>query len=508
MAEKTKENKSFSSIVSVDLASLQSYKYHRNEIKLHNLDKSSKSQEFFISYIYSKDIISASLEINRSIPDSDIQDAIEIKAYDELGLDTAIEYKITYFETETNDTKNRTYNVFAIDAALVSEQFGEIKKKTSYIDYITAAPFLVGSLYQKNILEPEGTECFVYFQKNDAFLTIYRGGEYLYSKSLRYSLIEINEKFCELMGERVDEQEFFDMLTSEGLKTSNISYQQYLMQLFGEIFLYINDVLIFAKRSYDIDTIDRLYIGSEIGTFSGIDEYSKSYLGLESSDFNFSIAINSKEWYIDQMHILMILAAQVYMDEPEDSHNFTVFRRPPAFAKRPSGKLMGIVAASLILSLAYPAYQYGYGYKLQYDYNEKAEEFKKLNQEASALKATLAKLKQEKDAINEKVAKQDEKLQFRKKLLDEIHDKKINYPMKGVILQDLITLINGRNVRISKVVDNDRNMTVSVVSRSDKKLTELLKDISESGKYSVSTKEIIKEDKKILYKSDVQVEIR
>ena len=508
MAKETKENKNFTSIVSVDLASLQSYKYQRNEIKLHNLDKSSKAQEFYISYIYSKDIISASLEINRSIPDSDIQDAIEIKAYDELGLDTAIEYKITYFETETNDTKNRTYNVFAIDAALVNEQFKEIKKRTSYIDYITAAPFLVGSLYKKNILEPQGTECFVYFQKQDAFLTIYRGGEYLYSKSLRYSLVEINEKFCELMGERIDEQEFFDMLSSEGLKTSNISYQQYLMQLFGEIFLYVNDVLIFAKRSYDIDTIDRLYIGSEIGTFSGIDEYSKSYLGLESADFNFSIAINSKEWYIDQMHILMILAAQSYMDEPEESLNFTVFRRPPAFAKRPSGKLVGVIAASLIVSLAYPVYQYGYGYKLQYDHGEKTKEFHELNKKANAIKATLADLKKQKDAIDEKVAKQDEKLQFRKKLLNEIYEKKIKYPMKGIILQDLITLINGRQVRISKIVDTDREMVVSVVSRSDKKLTELLKDISESGKYSVSTKEIIKEDKKILYKSDVRVEIR
>ena len=64
------------------------------------------------------------------------------------------------------------------------------------------------------------------------------------------------------------------------------------MQLFGEIFLYINDVLVFTKRSYNIDVIDRIYIGSEIGTFSGIAEYGKSYLGLESYEFNFSMAIN------------------------------------------------------------------------------------------------------------------------------------------------------------------------------------------------------------------------
>ena len=312
------EDKRYSSeIVSIDPLSLVSYAYSKNEIKLHKLDKSNKNS-FFISYIQTRDVISSTIDISRNIPDSDLKDAIEIKVYDELALDSSIEYAITYLETDSKDSKNRSYNVFIIDLGLVTSKLSPIKDKTHYIDYVTTAPFLVKALYRKNFLEPEGTHCFVYFQKTDAFLAIYKGGEYVYSKSLHYSLKEINEKFCELIGERVDEEDFYKILTNEGLKSSNSVYQQNLMQLFGEIFLYINDVLVFSKRSYNIDVIDRIYIGSEIGTFSGIAEYGKSYLGLESYEFNFSIAINSKEWYIDQLHILMMLNAQMYMENPDD----------------------------------------------------------------------------------------------------------------------------------------------------------------------------------------------
>ncbi|NOX14880.1 MAG: hypothetical protein GXP61_02420, partial [Epsilonproteobacteria bacterium] len=191
----TKEEQNYSSIISIDPISLNSYEYIKNEIKVNKLEK-SKKDSFFTSYIPAKDIITASIEMSRSIPDEDLKDAIEIKVYDELGLDSAVNYSITYLETETNDTRNRIYNVFVIDSTLVDERLTPIKKQTKYIDYVTGAPFLLQSLYKKNFLEPDTVDCFIYFQKDDAFLAIYRDGEYIYSKSLHYSLTQINEKFC------------------------------------------------------------------------------------------------------------------------------------------------------------------------------------------------------------------------------------------------------------------------------------------------------------------------
>jgi len=503
MAKKS-NNKSFSDIVSVDPVSLQAYKYAKNELQPFKLDKINKSS-FVISYIQSKDVISAIIQMSRNIPESDLKDAIEIKVYDELGLDSAVEYTITYLETETNDSKNRTYDVFIIDTSLIGTQLDTIRKKTSYIDYVTTAPFLISSLYKKALLESQGTDCFVYFQKNDAFLAIYKSGQYLYSKSLHYSLTELTEKFCELIGERIEEEDFYKLLTTEGLKSTNVSYQSFLMQLFGELFLYINDVIIFAKRSYNIENIDKIYIGSEVGIIIGVDEYAKSYLGLESFEFNFNISINSKEWYVDQIHILMALTAQVYLEDKDDALNFSIYRRPPPFRQRPVGKLIGVVAASIILSAGYPAYQYGYAQFLQIQTQQANKKYKIANKKANVIRAKVASLKKDRAKIVKLVKVESDKLEFKKKLLTEIHRKKTAYSMKAVILVELIDILNKYQSKISVVQYEKDNITLSIQNRNEKKITEFIKELTKLKKYKITTDRIIKDQEKDLYLSQIVV---
>lgn len=501
---KPEDRRNISDIVSIDPLTLNSYSYSKNEIKLSKLEKSNKSS-FFISYIQAREIISSTIDISRNIPDSDLKDAIEIKVYDELALDSSIEYAISYLETESKDSKNRTFNVFIIDINLMASKLGLIKEKTKYIDFVTTAPFLVKSLYLKNFIEPEGTHCFVYFQKTDAFLAIYKGGEYLYSKSLHYSLKEINEKFCELIGERVDEEDFYKILTNEGLRSTRSNYQQSLMQLFGEIFLYINDVLVFAKRSYGIDFIDKIYIGSEIGTFSGIEEYGKSYLGLESYEFNFSIAINSKEWYIDQIHILMMLSAQIYMESPDESLNFSIYKRPPPLKHRPAGKLLGVIAASVLIGLAFPIYQLSYNAYLSVILAQQTSEYNEIFKKTSQIRQELATLKAEKEKVDTLVLAETSKLDFRKKLLNEIYNKKISYPMKAQMLAEIFRLSNTSGSKVETVAFRQGTLDFFVRNKSEKKITEFIQSLTALKKYKINTDKIMKDDQLKLYTSKVSI---
>ncbi len=502
MSKKDKKTTS-SPIVSINSSSLQSYSYNNNIISFHKLAKSSPSKEFYTSFLYTKDIISGVVEISRRISEEDIDDTVELEAYESLGLDSAVEYKIIHMETDSTDAKNRLFNVFAFDSGLINNYFDKTRAKTKYIDYITAVPFLIGALYDKGILESTQVDCFVYFQKEDAFFAAYKNGKYLYSKSLNYSLTRINEKFCELTGERLNEDHFFELLSSEGLKSSNISYQQHLMQLFGDIFLYINDIMVFFKRSYGVENIDILYVGSEVGNIQGIIEYAKSYLGVETKEFNFNVAKNKKELQIDQIHMLMMLTAQYYQDSHDESLNLTIFRRPPSFSKRPSGILTIMTILFILGSLAYPLYQFGFGMYLNYDSDQKQEEYNKVKREADKLRGTIARLQNEKQAVTKILIREKKQLEFRTSLLTEIHDKKVQYPMKAVILDDLSNLINGRNIGVASVLGDDGNVTVTLRSSSDKQLTELLEDISQTNRYTVNTKEIAKLKKAGLYESNV-----
>jgi Tfp pilus assembly PilM family ATPase len=190
----------------------------------------------------------------------------------------------------------------------------------------------------------------------DTFVTFYRNGKYLYSKSIDYSFEHIYDKYCELVGERVDEEEFFSILESEGLKTIHADYQQNLMKLFGEIFIQINDIIIYVKRAHDLTTIEQMFIGSVKGPIIGLDEYSENYLGLQSSELNFDFGFESEEWYTDQLQYMLASLAITFHEDSEAVANLSIFHRAPPFPMRPSGQFiiataLAIMAVSLIRSI-------------------------------------------------------------------------------------------------------------------------------------------------------------
>jgi len=222
---------------------------------------SYNTSNFITSYIGNKDLITTSVSISRSIPNEDIADILDIKAYEELGLDQATNYVISSTEVETSG-EEREFHIFVSEPEVLDELFLPIKQQTKFIDLVLPAPLLYKALYRKEILQDNGTHCFIYFTRHDAFVTFYRNGEFLYSKSIDFSLELIYDKYCELVGEKVDEKEFFTILESEGLKTAKSEYQQNFMKIFSEVFITINDIIIYAKRAFQLETIDHMFIGS------------------------------------------------------------------------------------------------------------------------------------------------------------------------------------------------------------------------------------------------------
>lgn len=277
------------------------------------------------------------------------------------------------------------------------------------------------------------------------------------------------------------------------------------MQLFGEIFLYINDVLIFAKRSFSLEQIDRIYIGSSVGAFIGMDEYAKSYLGLESHEFNFSIAINSKEWYIDQIHILMVLSSQVYLEDRDETLNFSIFKRPPPLKNRPIGKLLGVAAASFILALAYPTYQFGYAQFLKFKSSKQTEKYNILFQENILIKQKIAKLKVEKEKISNLLRSENQRLDFRKKLIKEIHNKKVHYPMKAKLLVNVVNILNKYQSKISEANFENNQLILFIQNPEEKKITEFIKELTNLKLYKIATDKIEQKENSSLYFSKITI---
>jgi len=436
------------------------------------------TSNFISSYISNKDLITTSVSISRSIPQEDIPDILDIKAYEELGLDQASDYVISYTETQT-EGQDREFHIFVAEPEVLDSHFLPIKEQTKYIDFISPAPLLYKTLYKKEILTDNGTHCFMYFTRYDAFVTIYHNGEYLYSKSIEFSLEKIYERYCELIGEQVDEKEFFTILEQEGLKTTKENYQHVLMKIFGEVFITINDIVIYAKRAFDLDTIDQMYIGSVNGPIIGLDEYSQNYLGLQSSEFNFNYNVKSDEWYIDQLQYLMLLNTMDWMENPSGFVNLTRYPRPPAFINRASGQFIISTFAAISLGLAYPLF-YLVGsyindatvYALNIQNDKVSLEVKKYKQLLGEKKAEITKLDAE-------ITRLTDIYHSKTETLSKIYDKKVNYRLKSGTFHALAEELHEIGVNVDMMKSDNDTLWLSLVSSDDRKLTELIKRISD-----------------------------
>lgn len=453
------------------------------------------------------------IDISKNIPEEDIYDALENKVYEELALDMAVEYQINYIEASQTDENNNYYHIFVVDPVDLEEEFKESVEKLKYIDQIVPVPLLLRSLYQKEIIDDDGVHSFLYFQENDAFFTLYNEQEFVYTKSLKFSFKQMHERFCELLGEQIDYSVFIQLLSEEGLSATNTEYQKHLIKLFGEIFLHINDVLTYAKRAFDIERIDQVFIGSQIGAISGLDEYSQTYLGLASTAFDFDYGFESEAWYVDQIHSLMHIYTQMQAEERYEC-NFTTYHRPPPFLQRKSGQLIALTAASLVVAMAYPATFWTMTYAEEVHKQLLSEEYNELHNIKVTREATVKLKLANKNRAQKLLDNEKTEFDAKKATLEKIHDVKANYPMKAKILTAFTRDFNKYKIRLTKAMyeedAKEKAFVFSLSARKDKEITALLEYLTQAKtkEYQFLMEKITYDPEKFRYHAELKAVLR
>lgn len=507
--KKSSSQSTVKNVVTLNTYTDKSYIFKDDEFKL--LKKLTyNTSNFVTSYLNNKDIITATVNISRSIPEEDIEDIIEIKAYEEIGLDQANSYMISSMEVET-EAEERTYHIFVAEPDVLDTLYLPIKQETKYLDLIIPAPLLYKSLYIKEILPESNSHCFVYFTYNDAFVTIYKNGEYLYSKSIEFSLEQIYDKYCETVGEKVDEKEFYSILESEGLKTTNSDYQQNFMKIFAEVFITINDIIIYAKRAFNLDTIDQMFVGSERGPIIGLDDYSQNYLGLHSTDFNFNYNLSNEEWYTDQLQYLMLLSSFEYLEDDSTFVNLTMYPRAPSFVNRASGQFIISTFSAISLSLAYPLIFLVGSYVNDAKIYALTIENNKLTIESNKYKKVLGEKQNIIKGLDTEIKKLSDLYHGKTKTLTSIYDKKVNYRLKSGIFHAIADKLAKYEVHVDNMRTEEDTLFLSLLSTDDRKMTELIKYISGAHFHElkeIDIERIEKDPNSNYYKGLLKVELR
>jgi len=477
----------FSTIVSANPYRKDFYLSTLNSIADISSPSFSKEQ-YAISFLNTKGFISALIGISKNVPDDDTYDALENKVYEELALDMAIEYQIQYVEAVNHISESeRFFHVFVVDPLSLQQEFAQVVDTLKYIDQIVPVALLLKSLYVKDFIESHGAHGFIYFQENDAFFAVYNEQEFIYTKSLKYSLKQMHERFCELLGEPIDLNNFENILASQGLNTNNPEYQKNFLKLFGEIFLHINDVITYSKRAFEIKQFESIYIGAAVGNISGLDEYAQTYLGLKVQPFNFDFGFNTGEKNVDQIHQLMHLYARLEANERYEC-NFTIFHRPPPFAKRDSGKLILVIAAALAAALLYPGTYWGLSYVEEFHYALMNQEYEQVHIDKTTREATVNLKLANKNAAQALLDEQKSSYKQKQDTLTQVHEKKVNYPMKAKITADFTHSFNQYRVKLKSFGYSEENnnstklFSFMLTAQNTQDITALLKHLTATKK--------------------------
>lgn len=436
-----------------------------------------KKDQYVISYLNTQGFINAQVSITKNIPEEDLHDAINNKVYDELGLDQAVTYQVQFIELFNNlDEDNRTFHVFIVDPLTLSQTYQSVIEKVKYIDTIVPTPLLLKSLYSKGIIENGGVHCFIYFQENDTFVTVYSEKEFLYTKSIKFSFLQMHERFCELYGERVEYEEFISFLQNENLKVTASNYKEYIIKLYKEIFSNINDIITYVKRAFEAEKIEHVYIGSQIFTITKLDEMAEVELGLKCSDFAFDYGYESNDTYIDQLHALMHVYASLDTKERYEC-NFTTYHRPPNFTKRESGKLILLIAASTLIAFLYPITYWSLAYAQSLQYEILEEEYTGVHNIRTTREAIIKNKEADKAKVTAILQAEIKDYDEKKSTLVKIHDVKVNYPMKAKLLEMFLSDINRYDVQIEKLAyyDYEEDIPVTTEEKNENKKTSLQK---------------------------------
>lgn len=509
----TESKTSFSSVVSINPYTNE-YVHGISSFLAPVTNAQYEKEQFVTSYLNTKSYDNTHIEISKNIPDEDIADAINTKIYEELSLDQAIEYKIQYIEIfsyTVND--NRHFQVFIVDPLEIIEAFQPILDTIKYIDVITPAPLLIKTLYTKEIIEDSGIDCFIYFEQNDSFITIYNETDFVYTKSLSFSLEEMCTRFSELYGEQIEYTDFIDFLINENLKYTSSEYKTFIFKLYKEIFSTINDILTYVKKAYDIEKINHLYVGSQVNMASKLYEIAEIELTLPASDFDFKYGFEESEVYIDPIHSLLHLATTLNVEEDHYACNFSTFNRPPKFVHRQSGKLIMLVAASIFVAFSYPISYWVFTYTQDLQYKLLQDSYQGLHTEKSTRLASVKTGEANKAKVLTLLKEEETNYISKKSTLIKIHDVKVNYPMKATLITSITGDLNKFSVKLASIQYSEENgekiLTFGLISSKDKKITQLLEYLTKerASIFKFTLDSIVYKENTNLYFSELQVKI-
>jgi Tfp pilus assembly PilM family ATPase len=467
-----------------------------------------KSKALLSTYIPIENAIFYSFEIEKSVLERvDLDEFIETKVYEEAGVDETEEYIIKYKIIDSlKDEKHVIIEAIIVPSTYIENGYKDILQQSGYIDYISFPAFAYEALYEEKIIK-KANDLFVVFLYDKVFLTFYTEGELLSIVTISGGLDKVYDALKKLKIKNFDKNIFEKILTKKGVNPSKYSkYEKIVLETiqneFTSIMNIIDSQIDSIKSKYNISEIERIFLTSEFGNIDGLKQYIEKLVNIDTFGFEFYEEYNLDRLVVNPFLFLGMLEAHHAYKHDDQYFNFSPFLRKPTFFYRPSGKLLSIIVASIVIMGAYPLYLYINGLIYESKNKTLSEKINKLNIQNIKLRVEISKLNKTKKAIIEDNSKYTKIINKMKQYIKDVYEFKYSYLPKSAELTDITLLLNKNKVYLNDLKYNDGVYTLDVFAFNEINIPNLLDSLVKKG-FNIETTGVEMKDNK--YYSTIRI---
>ncbi len=461
-----------------------------------------KSNALLSTYIPIEEVIFYTFETEKNILSKiNIDDFVEVKVYEEAGIEESEKYFIKYKINSKNE-KTVKIETIIVSYSFIENGYEKIINETGYIDYISFPAFSYEILYEEKIIQ-KANDLFVVFLEDKIFLTFYSEGELLNVLIVSGGLDKIYES---LNSEEIsDINEFKELLIKKGINDSKYENDKTVCETIKKRFLSLADIINAQIEKtvlkYNLNGIDRIYITSEYGNIEGLDDYMRKTLKTDTFEFNFY-----QEYYFDKLLnpflMFCMFEAHYAYKHMRQIYNYSIKLRKPRLFYRRSGKLLLTFISCVVVMGIYPFYLYFQG--ISYEKKNKYLQSKidkavlmntKLTEKANELQKQLKIIKKECEKYKKNITNI-------KRLIKAVYDFKYSYIPKSSELVDIVLIMRENEIYLDTLKYDEGVFVANVFSFEDNRISNFV-DALIKKYFFVESDNIIFNDKK--YKTSIRI---
>ncbi len=464
------------------------------------IEWSQAKKHFVAALIPANKLLALSFKLPLSTSPEQLAVQVELKMYNEGGLDPNRDYAIDFVSYPLENENSYLIEAFAIAKDDLDASVGEYAKKIGFLDLVFPRFIAYEALYPQGAA-PAIIDLFIHIGEEEAFAALYQNGRYI-----GYRAIDSLSQIAKRTG--IETARLKSYLFQKGLLEESYSLEEKAaFEKLQEIIYKNVEKIVYSvnfKRSYfGVASIDRIIFDCEGGTITGLREYFVSF-GLEGDlrpEVLSCCDLAPKEASLG----VVAHYARTY-EELEQKLNFTLYERQKPLTRYES---FWVAAAAVALVAAIGGcYLYLSNGMSALDAKSAELEQKLAHYKRIETKyvAAIKKTQKQKEALAKQLQAQQQRNETIEESVQAIpfiqEAKKARQKMMNDIVEGLYTY------RLStKAIDQNgsKQATILVVSKDmqRERIAKFMDYMLKKGYRNVSTKEIVRKDG--LYESAIEV---